>query len=89
MAHSLEEDSRFYTKSFRSDRERHMEEALNPADKDGFHVRVYVDLDDNDEVLRPGMTGYARIEVSSDFFWRVLGRHVLRFVRTEVWSWLP
>ena len=35
------------------------------------------------------MTGYARVVVSEDYFWSVLGRTLARFFRVDVWSWLP
>lgn len=52
-------------------------------------VRVYVELDPTSVNLLPDMTGYGRIVVKEDNLWRALSRPVVRFVRVEVWSWLP
>ena len=48
-------------------------------------VNVYCHLDDRDAQLRPGMTGYARIDCGQAPIAVVLARNVLRFIRTEFW----
>jgi putative peptide zinc metalloprotease protein len=51
--------------------------------------RVYVKLDDAPTGLVSGMTGYSKIEVGTETLWRAMSRPVVRFFRTEVWSWIP
>jgi len=46
---------------------------------------VYCQLDDAGSELRPGMTGYARIECGKEPVGRILLDKVLRYVRTEFW----
>ena len=72
---------------FRSDPEMQLEEAIE-REQERF-VRVHIELDDPPQALLPGMTGYARVVVGEDRLWRAVVRPVVRFVRTEVWSWLP
>jgi putative peptide zinc metalloprotease protein len=50
-------------------------------------VRVEVDLPNVDHVLRPMMTGYARIHVGDRRALDVLTRRVRRYIRVEFWSW--
>jgi HlyD family secretion protein len=72
----------------RTDREELQEDLLRTGDEPHF-VPVAIELDPHQVPLSPGMTGYARIVVAPDFFWNVLKNPVLRFFRTDVWSWLP
>jgi putative peptide zinc metalloprotease protein len=48
-------------------------------------VSVYCTLRDPPPALRPGMTGYARIDCGRAAAGRVLVKRVLRYVRTEFW----
>jgi len=73
----------------RSDRESFIQSNSSRRGLPKQRIRVYATLNAGEETLRPGMTGYARIAVHNDFFWRVLFRRIGRFFRTEVWSWLP
>lgn len=73
--------------AIRSDRESQLEEAIDRQEE--RYIRVYVELGGEQAGLLPGITGYARIVVSRDRLWRALFRPVARFVRVEVWSWLP
>jgi putative peptide zinc metalloprotease protein len=50
-------------------------------------VRVEVDLPNVDHVLRPMMTGYARINLGDRRALDVLTRRVRRYIRVEFWSW--
>ena len=86
---AVETASRFLPEPVRSDREGFMQTAANRREEGRSRVRVYAAVDAEPNLLRPGMTGYARIAVRRDFFWRVLFRRISRFIRTEVWSWLP
>lgn len=77
----------FDIEPIRSDRESRVEEAIEK--QEAHHIRICVDLDPHQENLVPGMTGNARIVIRSGQFWEALLRPVLRFVRVDVWSWLP
>jgi multidrug resistance efflux pump len=46
-------------------------------------VRAYVD--NQDKVLKPGMTGVAKIYCGTSFVGNVLVRDLVRFIRTEFW----
>lgn len=48
-------------------------------------VIVYCRLDNRAAELRPGMTGYARIDTGRQPIGRILLNRILRFVRTEFW----
>jgi multidrug resistance efflux pump len=50
-------------------------------------VRVEVDLDNPDHLLRPMMTGYARVHAGDRRALDVLTRRVRRYIRVEFWSW--
>jgi putative peptide zinc metalloprotease protein len=50
-------------------------------------LRVEVDLPNPENLLRPHMTGYARINAGERRTLDVLTRRVRRFVRVEFWSW--
>lgn len=50
-------------------------------------VRVEVDLPNDERLLRPMMTGYARIDVGDRRAVDVLTRRVRRYIRVEFWSW--
>lgn len=71
----------------RTDREARGQAALHHERK--HYVRVYAQLEEPTANLLPEMTGYARIVVDEDIFWRALARPIVRFFRVEVWSWLP
>ncbi len=85
---SAEPQSEFDIDAYRTDRESHMQESMKQGD-DTYQIRVVVDIDHTDEPLSPGMTGYARIVIGDDTFGVALMRPILRYFRTEVWSWLP
>ncbi|MFN7952016.1 MAG: HlyD family efflux transporter periplasmic adaptor subunit [bacterium] len=74
--------------AYRTDREAHLQQSMKQSE-DTYQVRVVVTLDPSDEKLSPGMTGFARIVIGPDVFGRAVIRPVLRYLRTEVWSWLP
>ncbi len=91
VAWTAESDRLIDIPPVRTDAETYKEEGLNTRNKsDNYHVRVEVELDELPPDAIPEMTGYARIVVNEhDVFWRALARPVVRFLRTEVWSWLP
>lgn len=84
---SLVGEAQFGVERIRTDRETWAQETIQD-DKD-LHTRIYVEMDEHEEKLRSGMTGYARITVDSGRLWEALARPIQRFFRVEVWSWLP
>jgi multidrug efflux pump subunit AcrA (membrane-fusion protein) len=66
--------------------------AIAPLAEDrgyGRVVRVSTDIPNADGLLRPGMTGYAKIEGPEMPLWRAYTRMFMRFFLVEVWSWIP
>lgn len=72
----------------RSDRERLIERRADRG-RDTYYILVYAELEAHDVDLLPGMSGQARIVLGEDVLWHSLAKPVLRFFRSEVWSWLP
>lgn len=81
------DSGQFGMERIRSDDESWTEEIIHREDE--HHVSVYVALDEHEENLIPGMTGYAKIHVSSGTVFGALWRPLKRFFLVEVWSWLP
>ena len=52
-------------------------------------VRVITDIPNADGILKSEMTGYAKIAVEQRSVWDVLLRPIIRWVRVEVWYWIP
>lgn len=50
-------------------------------------VRVDIVIDNSSGLLRPGLSGYARISCGERRMLDVLTRRLRRFVRVEFWSW--
>ncbi|MBX3411474.1 MAG: HlyD family efflux transporter periplasmic adaptor subunit [Pirellulales bacterium] len=71
----------------RTDRENLGQSTLHPTA--AHYVRVYAEIDRPSYTLATDMTGYARIKIGPDYFWNALARPIVRFVRVEMWSWLP
>ena len=71
------------TRSFRAT----VDEIAPVATSDGVTasilLRAYVDNDDR--ILKPGMTGVAKVYCGMSFVANVLTRDLVRFVRTEFW----
>jgi multidrug efflux pump subunit AcrA (membrane-fusion protein) len=55
----------------------------------GRFVDVLVELPNQDGVLKPGMTGHAKIEGSTMPVFAAFSRSIVRFIMVEIWSWLP
>lgn len=55
----------------------------------GRSVRVLTDLPNDDQRLRPQMSGYAKVEGETMQVWRAYLLFFIRFVEVEVWSWFP
>jgi len=52
-------------------------------------VRVEVRLDGHSDLLKPGMTGAAKIYCGRRNVFQLATRRALSWVRTEFWTWLP
>ena len=72
---------------FRTDREAQFE--LQRQTKSDKKIRIYATLEDESQGLVPGMTGTARIYISTGTLWGAIAKPILRFFRVDVWSWLP
>ncbi len=55
----------------------------------GKVVKVITLLENGDGLLKTGMTGYAKISAERFPVWKILSLAILRFIKVEVWSWLP
>jgi HlyD family secretion protein len=73
--------------AYRSDRE-FLSKARMLRNEDRY-VRIFATLDVVPPNLTPYMTGYARIEIKDELLWEAVARPIVRFARTEIWSWLP
>ncbi len=52
-------------------------------------VRVTTEIPDAGGVIRPEMTGFAKVAVGTRPLGQVLFWKIVRFVRVRVWSWIP
>ena len=55
----------------------------------GRIVKVLIDMRDSDLVLKPGMSGYGKINLGKKPIAVLLTRPLIRFIQVELWSWLP
>jgi multidrug resistance efflux pump len=55
----------------------------------GRIVRVKTAIPNEEGLLRPGQTGYAKIEGSEMRVWEAYSRMFVRFFQVEVWGWIP
>ncbi|MDY6853746.1 MAG: efflux RND transporter periplasmic adaptor subunit [Thermodesulfobacteriota bacterium] len=55
----------------------------------GKVVRVITSLENKDRQLKTGMTGYAKITSDTMPVWKVFSLAIIRFIKVEVWSWIP
>ncbi|PZO53207.1 MAG: hypothetical protein DCF15_12995 [Phormidesmis priestleyi] len=55
----------------------------------GRMLHVIIDLPNPSGLLRPGMTGYAKIEGTTMPVAAAFSRSLIRFIKVEMWSWLP
>ena len=81
-------EQQFQVEAFRSDREALIDRGSSPLDPT-YRFLVTAALDPVEVNLLPGMTGPVRIVTGTETFGRALVRPILRYFRTEVWSWLP
>ena len=59
------------------------EEILGPV------LKILIRLDNSDQTLKAGMTGYAKISAGAKPLIVLLTRPIVRFIQIELWSWLP
>jgi putative peptide zinc metalloprotease protein len=55
----------------------------------GNIVKVIATIDNRDGLLRTGMAGQAKIAGTSMPVWQAFTLAVVRFIKIQVWSWLP
>lgn len=55
----------------------------------GRVVKVYCVLDNPDQAMKPGMTGYAKVGGEEMLAAEAFTMALIRFLRIEAWSWLP
>jgi multidrug resistance efflux pump len=55
----------------------------------GQVVRVKASIPNADGFLRPGTSGYAKVEGLKMRVWEAYLRFIIRFFTVEVWSWIP
>lgn len=60
---------------------------LSSADKDATTVRVTTEIDNSDGLLKPGMTGMAKIYCGDRRIAELVLRRLSRTFRVEFWSW--
>ena len=60
---------------------------VNTAGREGRFVRVTIEVRNEGGLLKPNLTGYARIDSGERNALDVLTRRIRRFVRLEFWSW--
>jgi len=66
--------------------------AIAPAADDDTDLgrkvfRVTIDIERNSQLLKPEMTGTAKIFCGSRSIWGVMTRRIERYLRVEFWSW--
>ena len=55
----------------------------------GQVVKVLVKIENLEGIVKPGMTGYAKVDGQTMPLIAVFSRSLVRFVTIEMWSWLP
>jgi len=55
----------------------------------GMVVRVGVSIGNPQNFLRPGITGYAKVDGENMRVWEAFLGRIIRIVRVEMWSWIP
>ena len=86
------DDSQLSLSPYRTDREQMAESSWQRARVHYVPVYATIDPQTNErlsEILLPDMTGYARVVIRRDQLWRAMARHLNRFFKIEVWSWMP
>lgn len=55
----------------------------------GTTLKVIATIDNHDGKLNTGMTGSAKIQGETMPVWKAFSQAVIRFVKVQVWSWIP
>ena len=55
----------------------------------GTTLKVIATIDNHDGALSTGMTGTAKIRGETMPVWKAFSQAILRFVKVQVWSWIP
>ncbi|WP_287129054.1 HlyD family efflux transporter periplasmic adaptor subunit [Candidatus Cyanaurora vandensis] len=52
-------------------------------------VRVVVEVPNSKKFLKPGMTGYVKVDAGTKPLILAFAHPIIRFVQVEMWSWMP
>lgn len=66
--------------------------AIEPTTSEELYgriLKILIRMDNSDQSLKAGMTGYAKIDAGEKSLFVLLTRPIVRFVQIELWSWLP
>ena len=66
--------------------------AIEPTTSEELYgpiLKLLIRIDNRDQYLKAGMTGYAKVEAGEKPLFVLLTRPIVRFVQIELWSWLP
>jgi putative peptide zinc metalloprotease protein len=55
----------------------------------GNVVKVIATIDNQEGLLKTGMTGQAKIDAVALPVWEAFSQAIVRFVRVQIWSWIP
>ena len=55
----------------------------------GTTLKVLATIDNHNGELNTGMTGTAKIQGETMPVWKAFSQAIIRFVKTQVWSWIP
>jgi putative peptide zinc metalloprotease protein len=55
----------------------------------GTTLKVIATIDNHDGKLNTGMTGSAKIQGETMPVWKAFSQAIIRFVKVQVWSWIP
>jgi hypothetical protein len=65
---------------------------IEPASSEEDEIQVFkvlIELTDSGLTLKPGMSGYSKIDAGEEALIVLLTRPIIRFIQIELWSWLP
>ena len=52
-------------------------------------AKVIATIDNHEGMLKTGMTGEAKIDGETMPVWEAFSQAVIRFVKVQLWSWIP
>jgi putative peptide zinc metalloprotease protein len=52
-------------------------------------MRMIISFNSNEEILKSGLSGYAKVDGGTFMMWEVLTNSIIRFVTVELWAWIP